>query len=61
MNKIKCTVDMASGLPCHWWPVNFQWIIGLSNPRIIEPSDKRTLGLSKHYRCKCNCVICENL
>jgi len=38
MNNMKCTVDMANGLPCHWC-VNYQWIniySGLSNPRIID-------------------------
>ena len=51
MYKIKCTGDMANGVPGHWC-VNYQWIniySRLSNPRIVEPSDKRTLGLSMHY------------
>jgi len=52
MNTVKGTVDVANGLPCHWC-VNYQWIYSrLLNPRIIEPSNKRTFGLSIHFRWK---------
>jgi len=43
MNKIKCTVDMANGLPCHWC-VNYHY-----TSELIFIVDYRTLGLSIHY------------
>jgi len=58
MNKMKCAVDMANGLPCHWC-VNYQWIniySGLSNPRIITLPAALLPTLSvRHFGTSANC------